>query len=81
MTEITTNGIAAGLKVAVRVSDIWIFQDDKKDNIEIIIEKVLHIPGLTIRLICPQQVKNQKGYIGYDLHVEKDEGELIFWRI
>ena len=55
----------------------WIFQDDKKENIEIIIEQVLHIPGLPIRLIFPQQVTKQTGHIYYELHTEKDEAHLV----
>ena len=56
----------------------WIFQYNNKENIEIIIEQVLHIPGLSIRIICPQQVAKQTEHIGDDLHVEKDESHLIF---
>ena len=68
LTSVTTNGIAEGLKVADCGSVSWILQDDKKDNIEIIIERVLHIPGLPTWLIFPQQVAEQTGYIG-GLHV------------
>ena len=44
------------------------FQDDKKENIENIIERALNIPGLPIRIIFPQQVAKQTGHIGYGLH-------------
>ena len=54
------------------------FQDDNKENIEIIIEQVIHIPGLTILLICPQQVTKQTGHIGDGLHAENDDAHLIF---
>ena len=54
------------------------FQDDKKDNIELIIEKILHIQGLTFRLISLQQVSTQIGQISYGLHTEKDEAHVIF---
>ena len=56
LNGVTINGIAGGIKVAGYVSVSWILQYDKKENIEIIIEQVLHIPGLTIWLIFPQQV-------------------------
>ena len=46
LTGVTINSIAGGLKVVGCGSVSWIFQDDKKDNIEIIIELVLHIPEL-----------------------------------
>ena len=45
LTGVIINGISEGLKVAGSGSVSWIFQDDKKDNIEIIIEQVLHILG------------------------------------
>ena len=54
------------------------FQDDKKDNIELIIEQVLHITGSTIGIILPQQVSKQTGHIGDGLHAEKYEHHLIF---
>ena len=54
------------------------FQDDKKENIEIIIEQVLHITGFKIRLICPQQVIKQTVNIGDGFNAEKDEAHLIF---
>ena len=54
------------------------FQGDKKENIEIIIERVLHTPGLPIRLIFPQQFEKQTGHIGDGLHAEKDEAHLVF---
>ena len=77
LTEVATNGIAEGLKVTGCRSVCWIFQDDKKENIEIIIEQVPHIPGLPIRLICPQQVSKQTGNIGDGLNAEKYEAHLI----
>ena len=70
LTGITINVIAEGLKLAGYVSVSWIFQDDKKENIEIIIERVIHIPGLPIRLIFPQQVAKQISHIGDGLHAE-----------
>ena len=51
LNNVTINGIAEGIKVAGCGSVSWIFQYDKKENIGIIIERVLHIPGLQIRLI------------------------------
>ena len=54
------------------------FQDDNRENIELVIERVIHIPGLTIRLIFPQQVAKQTGHISDDLHAEKDEDYLVF---
>ena len=68
MTGVTINGFDEGLKVAGCGSVSWIFLDDKKESIEIIIEQVLHIPGLPVRIIFPQQVAKQKGHIGYVLH-------------
>ena len=56
----------------------WILQDDKRENIELIIEQILYIPGLPIWLIPPQQFSKQIGHIGDGLHAEKDEGHLIF---
>ena len=81
MTGLTINGIAEGLKVAGYGSVSWIFQDDKKENIEIIIERVLHIPGLPIRFNFPQQVAKKTGHIGDGLDTEEDETHLSFWRI
>ena len=63
MTGVKINGIAEGIKVAGYGSVSWIFQDDKKENIELIIEQVLHILGLPIRLIWSQQVTKQTGPI------------------
>ena len=37
LTGVKINGIAEGLKVAGCGSVSWIFQDDKKDNIELVI--------------------------------------------
>ena len=71
-TSITINGISEGLKFSGCVSVSWGFQDDKKENIEIIIERVFRIPGLPIRLIFPQQVAKQTGHIGDSLHAEND---------
>ena len=68
MTSVIINGISEGLKVAARGSVSWVFQYDKKDDIELIIEQVLHIPGLPIRLIFPQQVSEQTGHICDGLH-------------
>ena len=50
-TGITINGIAEELKVSGCRPVIWIFRDDKRENIEIGIEQVLRIPGLPIWLI------------------------------
>ena len=75
---VTINGIASGLNVEGYGSVSWVFKDDKNENIELIIEKVLHIPGLPIRLICPQQVAKQTGHIGDGLHAEMDSAQLIF---
>ena len=60
LTGVTINGIAEGLKVAGCGSVTWILQDEKKEDIEIIIKHVLHIPELPIRLICPQKVENKQ---------------------
>ena len=68
MTNVTINGIAEGLKVTGCGSLSCIFQYVKKENIEIIIEQVLHIPVLPILLIFPQQVAKQTGHIGDGLH-------------
>ena len=75
---VTINGIAEGLKVAGCGSVSYIFQDDKKENIEINIEQVLHIPGLPIRLIFPQQVAKQIRHNGHVLNAEMDEAHLVF---
>ena len=72
------NIIAKGLKVSGCGSLSQIFQDDKKENIEIIVERVLHIPGYPIWIIFPQQVAKQTEHIGDFLHVERDEAHLIF---
>ena len=68
ITGVTINGIAEGLKDAGFELVSWIFQDDKKKNIELIIEQVLHITGLPIWIIYPQQVAKQTGHIMYGLH-------------
>ena len=73
LTDITINGIDEGLKVADSGSVSWIFQYDKRDNIGLIIEQVLHIPGLSIRIIFLQQVVKQIVHIGDGFHAEKDE--------
>ena len=78
LTGVKINGITEGLKVAGCRSVSWIFQDDKKENIELIIEQDLHIPGLLIRIISPQQVAKYTGKIGDGLHAEKDEAHLTF---
>ena len=77
LTDMTINGIAEGLKVSGCGSVSWNFQDDNKENIELVIEQVLHIIGLPIRLISPQQVARQTVKIGHGLHEEKDEASLI----
>ena len=71
------NGIYEGIKVIGCRLVSCIFQDDKKENIEIIIERVLHITGLLVQLIFPQQVTKQTVHPGDVLHVEKDEARLI----
>ena len=68
MTSIKINGIAGGLKVAGCRPVSCNLQYDKKENIEIIIERVLYIPGLPICIICPQKVVKQTGNIGDGLH-------------
>ena len=78
LTGLTINGISERIKAAGCGSFSWIFQDDKKENIEIIIEQVFHIPGLPIRIIFPQQVGEQSVKIVDGLHDEKDEAHLIF---
>ena len=72
-TGVTIHGIAKGLKVAVCGSVSQVFQDDKKENIVIIIERVLHI-----RLIFSQQVGKQTGNIGDGLQAEKYESHLVY---
>ena len=72
MTDVTINGISEGLKVAGCGSVSSIFQDDKKKNIELIIEWVLHISGLPIMLIFPQQAVKRTLHIGDGFHAEKD---------
>ena len=78
MTGVTINDISEGIKVVGCGSVSWIFQDDKKESIEIVIEQVLHVPGLPIRIILPQQVAKQTGHIGDGLHKEGDASHLIF---
>ena len=78
MTNTTINGISEVIKVAGCGSASWIFQYDNKESIELIIEWVLHITGLPIRLIFPQQVAKQIGQIGYGFHAEKYEARLVF---
>ena len=78
LTGVTINFIAEGLKVSGCGSFSWILQYDKKENIEIIIERVLHILGLPIMLVFPQQVTKQTGHADEVLHVEKDKARLIF---
>ena len=78
LTGVKINGIAEGIKVAGCGSVSWIFQDDKKQDIELIIEWVLHIPGLPTWLISSQQVAKKTGHIGDVLHAEKDEYHLFF---
>ena len=70
--------ISGGLKVVSCWSVSWIFQYDKKEHIELIIELFLHITGLPIRIICQQQVEKQTGHIGDGLHAENYEYYLIF---
>ena len=53
------------------------FYNVKKENIKIIIEQVLHIPGLPIRLVFQQKIAKQTGHIGGGLHEEKYEAHLI----
>ena len=53
LTGITINGISEGIKVAGCRYVHWIFKDNKKENIELNIERILHIPGFPIRLISP----------------------------
>ena len=57
------------------------FQEDKKENIELIIERGIHIIGLPISLILSQQVTKQTVHIDDSLHEEKDEAHLIFGRL
>ena len=78
MTDTTINSIAEVIKVAGCGSASLIFQYYNKENIELIIERVIHILGLPIRLIFPQQVAKQTGHIGNGLHTEKDEAHVIF---
>ena len=68
LTGVTINGIYEGLKVSGCGSVSWIFQNDKKENIELIIEQVLYIIGLPIIILFPQKVAKQTGHIGYGLH-------------
>ena len=42
LTDVTINGIAEGLKIAGCGSVSWTFQEDKKENIEIIIDREAH---------------------------------------
>ena len=50
-TGVTINGIAEVVKAVGHTYFFWIFQDDKRESIELIIEQVLRIIGLTIRII------------------------------
>ena len=78
MIVVTTNRIAEGIKVAGCGLVSWIFQDDKRENIELMIEQVIRIPGLPIRLIFPKQAARKTGHIGDGFYSEKDEVHLIF---
>ena len=80
-TSATINGISEGLKVAGCGSVSWIFQDDKRENIELIIEQVLHITSLLIRLIFPQQVAKTKMTRWWWLACRKGLSSFNFWRI
>ena len=77
LTGVTINGIAERLKVTGCGSVSWIYQDYKKENIEIIIEQVLRIPVFPIWIIFPQQVAKQAVNIGDGLNTEKDKAHLI----
>ena len=60
LTIVTINGISEGLKFSGCRSVSWTFQDDKKENIEIIIELVLYIPSLPIRFISHNRLQNKQ---------------------
>ena len=66
MTGVTINDIAEGIKVVGCGSVSWIFQDDKKESIEIVIEQVLHIPGLQIRIISHNNFQNKQDILVMD---------------
>ena len=76
-TGVTINGIAEVVKAVGHTYCFWIFQDDKRESIELIIEQVLRIIGLTIRIIWPQLVAEQTGHIGDWFNADKDEDNLI----
>ena len=78
LTGVKINSIAEGIKVAGYKYFSWIFQYYKRENIKLIIEQVLHIPGSPIWLIFPQQISKQTEHIGDGLHAEKYEAHLIF---
>ena len=78
LTGVKISGIDEGLKVAGCRSVSWIIQDYKKKNIELIIERVLQVPGFPIWLIYLQQVAKQTENIGNGLHAEKDEAHSVF---
>ena len=50
----TINGIAAGLTVTGYGTIHWIFHDDLNQPIDVEIDRVLHIPGVPMRLLSPQ---------------------------
>ena len=77
LTGVTINGIAERLKVTGCGSVSWIYQDYKKENIELIIEQVLRIPVFPIWLIFPQQVAKQAVKISDGLNTEKDKAHLV----
>ena len=49
LTGVTINSIAEGLKIMGCGSVSWIFQDDKKENIELITERVPRISVLIVQ--------------------------------
>ena len=78
LTGITINSISEGFKVLGCGLVSWIFQDYKRENIELIIEQVIYIPGILIQIIFSQHVAKQTGNNGDGSHGEKDKAYLIF---
>jgi len=54
--NVTLNGIASGLPVAIIGTIQYHFINDKKETQTITLNRCLYVPKCTIRLLCPQQI-------------------------
>ena len=72
LTGMTINIISDRLKVAGCGSVSWVLRTIRRRILNLLLNKSLHIPGLPIRLIWPQQVAKQKLHIGDEFYAEKD---------